>query len=116
MDLERPVRAQPVDLTQQDFTSTLAQIEKADGWYDETNYGAAAAGLRSKKYFVPDGIRWEAIMLYLKLGAGTTYDDNIYATRARSTPAISVASARRPSRRSHACRGTCSTSTSTAAM
>ena len=76
-----PVRAGPVDLTQQDFTSTLAQIEKADGWYDETNYGAAAAGLRGKKYFLPDGIDMGSYLLFLEVGAGTTYDDNIYATR-----------------------------------
>lgn len=83
--LADPAGAQPVDLTQQDFSSTLAQVEKADGWYDEVNYGAASAGLRGKKYYVPDGIDMGSYLLFLEVGAGTTYDDNIYATRNERT-------------------------------
>ncbi|MEZ5923334.1 MAG: outer membrane beta-barrel protein [Hyphomicrobiaceae bacterium] len=76
--LSAPVGAQPVDFTQQSFSTTLAQIEKADGWYDEVNYGAASAGLRGKKYYLPDGINAGSYRIYMTLGAGTTYDDNIY--------------------------------------
>ena len=78
MAIGLPAEAQPVDFTQQSYTSTLAQIEKADGWYDDVNYGAAAAGLNGKKYFLPDGINLGSYMLYMTLGAGTAYDDNIY--------------------------------------
>lgn len=73
-----PASAQPVDFTQQSFTSTLAQIEKADGWYDEKNYSAASAGLRARKYFLPQGINLGSYLLYLTAGAETTFDDNIY--------------------------------------
>jgi hypothetical protein len=79
--LAAPANAQPIDFTKQDYTSTLAQVEKADGWYDDVNYGAAPAGALAKKYFLPDGIDLGSYLLYLTLGGGTTYDDNIYALR-----------------------------------
>lgn len=77
--LAGPVSAQPVDFSQQSFTSTLAQIEKADGWYDGVNYGAAEIGYHTKRLFVPEGIALANYILYMSLGASTTYDDNIYA-------------------------------------
>ena len=78
--LASPAAAQRPDFSQQRYTSTLAQIENADGWYDEKNFSAAAAGARAKKYFTPDGIDLGNYLLYLTVGAGTTYDDNIYLT------------------------------------
>lgn len=78
--LAAPAAAQRLDFSQTRYTSTLAQVENADGWYDEKNFSAAAAGARAKKYFTPDGIDLGNYLLYLTVGAGTTYDDNIYLT------------------------------------
>lgn len=75
-----PAAAQPLDFSQQRYAATLAQIENADGWYDEKNFGATTAGAYAKRHFLPDGINLGNYLLYLTVGAGTTYDDNIYLT------------------------------------
>jgi hypothetical protein len=43
------------------------------------NYGAAEVGYHSQRLFVPNGVEMGNYILYMTLGAGTTYDDNIYA-------------------------------------
>ena len=76
--LAAPATAQQLDFSQIKYTSTLSQIENADGWYDEKNYSATAAGAHATKHYTPDGIDLGNYLLYLTVGAGTTYDDNIY--------------------------------------